>query len=53
MVTRTYVNTGDQIEQTIVVHVDEAGYIRMTADHLDHLLTHIGFQEIQAKRKAA
>lgn len=49
---RTYERQGAELTESITVHVDDNGRIRMTADNLHELLTHIGFSEIRQKANA-
>jgi hypothetical protein len=41
---RTYTRINSEHEETVFVHVDDNGYVRMTAANLHDILTHIGFQ---------
>lgn len=41
--TRTYIRETPDHTETVYVNVDEHGYIRMTANNLHDVLTHIGF----------
>jgi HSP90 family molecular chaperone len=50
--TRTYERIGPDDTQTVFVHIDDNGYVRMTADNLHNLLTHIGFAETKEKADA-
>ena len=45
MDTRTYERVMPENTERIFVHVDQSGYIRMTADNLHQVLTHIGFEQ--------
>lgn len=51
--TRTYEHIGDQLTESVTVHIDDNGYIRMTATNLHDLLEHLGFEQVTAKKKAA
>lgn len=40
---RIYTRAGNDLEQTVTVKIDPAGYIRMKADNLDGVLRQLGF----------
>lgn len=49
---RTYEHIGPELTETITVHVTEDGYVRMRADNLHDMLSHLGFIRTDVKANA-
>jgi hypothetical protein len=41
---RTYTHEGPELTNSVTVHITDDGYVRMKADNLHDVLTHLGYR---------
>lgn len=49
---RTYQRPGAELTESVTVHITDDGYIRMKAENLHDVLSHLGFERTDIKEPA-